>query len=59
MGKFVKVIGVKFDAFNGLRIVADYNRKDLVDAGFVANQIDDGDTIFVCIPCTYEIEGVL
>lgn len=53
-GDYVKVIGIKFDVLNGLRVVADYNEKTFKDAGFVADKENDGDTIFICVPCTYK-----
>lgn len=51
--RYVKVIGLKFDALEGLQVVSDNNRKTFQEAGVVADQKNDGDTIFVCIPCTY------
>lgn len=53
-GDYVKVIGVKFDVLNGLRVVADYNEKTFKNAGYVADKENDGDTIFICVPCTYK-----
>lgn len=57
--KYVKVIGIKFDALEGLKVVTDHNRKNFVEAGVVADKESDGDTIFICIPCTYNAEGIL
>lgn len=51
--KYVKVIGVKFDVLEGLQVVADHNRKNFTEAGEIADKESDGNTIFVCIPCTY------
>lgn len=54
-GCYVKVVGVKFDALYGLQIVNDANRKNFEEAGVIADQENDGDTIFICIPCTYKM----
>lgn len=53
-GDYVKVIGVKFDVLEGLKVVTDYNRKNFMEAGEVADKENDGDTIFICVPCTYK-----
>lgn len=51
--KYVKIIGIKFDALEGLQVVTDHNRQNFMEAGEVADKESDGDTIFICIPCTY------
>lgn len=53
MGNFVKLIGMKFDALEGLKITLDYNRKTFMACGELADRLNDGDTFFICIPCTY------
>lgn len=55
MGNFVKVMGIKFDALEGLRVVEESNQKNYEEAGKFADCFADGDTIFICIPCTYNI----
>ena len=52
--RYVKVIGLKFDVLEGLQVVSDNNRKTFQEAGVVADKKNDGDTIFICIPCTYK-----
>ena len=52
-GKFVKIIGLKFDALEGLEIVEESNVKNHIDAGRFAEDHSDGNTIFIGIPCTY------
>ena len=53
MGNFVKVIGIKFDALEGLRVIEESNQKNYEDAGKFAEGCNDGDMIFICFPCTY------
>lgn len=55
MGNFVKVMGIKFDALEGLRVVEESNQKNYEDAGKFAEGCADRDMIFICIPCTYNI----
>ena len=59
MGNFVKVIGIKFDALEGLRVIEESNQKNYEDAGKFAEGCaegcNDGDMIFICIPCTYSL----
>lgn len=52
-GKFVKVIGVKFDALEGLQVVEESNVKNYDEAGKFADRHSDGYTIFISVPCTY------
>ena len=42
---YVKVLGVRFDALEGLTVVADSNVKDLEAAGRYAAEHDDGTAI--------------
>lgn len=55
-GYYVKIIGLKFDALEGLQVVADSNVCNYKEAGEYAEKYNDGHTIFVGIPCecTYE-----
>ena len=50
--EYVKIIGLKFDALEGLEVVQDANREDLVSAAEFAQEQDDKNTIWVAIPCT-------
>lgn len=52
---YVKVLGIKFDALEGLTVVADSNVKNMEDAGRYAAEHDDGTAIWVSVPCRYEI----
>ena len=56
-GEFVKVIGIKFDALDGLQIITDFNQKNFKEAGKVVDEKCDGDNIFIGIPCTYSLMG--
>ena len=55
-GNYIKIIGLKFDALEGLHIVADSNVSSHKEAGEYAERHKDGNTIFIGIPCecTYE-----
>jgi len=48
---YVKVLGVTFDALEGLTVVAESNVKDLEDAGRYAAEHDDGAAIWISVPC--------
>lgn len=52
-GNYVKIIGLKFDALDGLQIITDSNVKNHKEAGEYAEKHKDGHTIFVGIPCEY------
>lgn len=54
-GKFVKLIGFKFDAVEGIDIVVDKNVKDYIEAGTHAEERRDEDIIFIGIPCEYSL----
>lgn len=56
-GEFVKVVGIKFDALDGLQIVTDFNQKNFTEAGKIADEKRDRDTIFIGIPCTYKFSS--
>ena len=49
---YIKIIGVKFDALEGLRVVVDHNRKNFIEAAEVAEGCNDKDMIFISIPCS-------
>lgn len=51
MNDYVKIIGLKFDALEGLTIVQDANRKDLLEAGEYAQERDDKETLWLIVPC--------
>lgn len=48
---YIKIIGLKFDALEGLQIVVDSNVYNYKEAGEYAEKYNDGHTIFVGIPC--------
>ena len=54
-GKFVKLIGLRFDALEGLDIVLDKNVKDYIEAGAHAERMCDENMIFIGIPCEYSL----
>ena len=51
MNDYVKIIGLKFDALEGLNVVQDANRKDLVMAAEFAQEHDDKETLWLIVPC--------
>ena len=52
-GRFIKIIGLKFDVLEGLQIINESNVKNHIEAGHFAEDHGDGNTIFIGIPCTY------
>ena len=52
---YVKVLGVRFDALEGLTVVADSNVKDLEAAGRYAAEHDDGTAILISVTCICDI----
>lgn len=48
---YVKIMGLKFDPIEGLEVVQDANRQDLVSAAEFAQERDDKNTIWVVVPC--------
>ena len=55
--KYVKIIGLKFDALDGLDIVTDSNRRDIVEAAEFAKEHDDFDTFWIIVPCNCVLKG--
>lgn len=55
-GSYVKIIGLKFDALEGLQIVADSNVGNHKEAGEYAEKHKGENTIFVGIPCEFTYE---
>lgn len=51
MNDYVKIIGLKFDALEGLSVVQDANRKDLITAAEFAQEHDDKETFWLIVPC--------
>ena len=51
MNNYVKIIGLKFDALEGLNVVQEANRKDLVAAAEFAQGHDDKETLWLIVPC--------
>lgn len=55
IGKFVKLIGFKFDALEGIQIIVDSNVQNFEEAGKKAQKSGDDNMIFVGIPCEYSM----
>lgn len=53
-GNYIKVIGLRFDQLEGIEIVTDFNRKDFKEASEQMEKYNDGNTLFVGVPCTYK-----
>lgn len=51
MNDYVKIIGLKFDALEGLTVVRDANRKDIITAAEYAQKYDDKETFWIVVPC--------
>ena len=49
---YVKTIGFKFDALEGLSIIKDANRKNIVETADFANKHDDNNTFWLVVPCS-------
>lgn len=54
-GKYIKIIGLKFDALEGIQITTDSNVKNHEEAGVFAEKHGDDNMIFIGIPCTYSM----
>ncbi len=54
-GSYVKIIGLKFDALEGLRIVTDANRRNIIEAAEFAQKHDDDNIIWLIVPCTLDL----
>lgn len=53
---FVKIMGLKFDALEGLTIVKDANRKDIVEAAEFAQKHDDNNIVWIVVPCCVTVK---
>lgn len=52
---FVKIIGLKFDALEGLTVTTDTNRSNIVEAAEFAQKRDDNNTIWIVVPCSVSV----
>lgn len=52
-GKYIKIIGLKFDALEGIQVITDSNVSNHKEAGEFAECHGDDHTIFIGIPCEY------
>lgn len=55
MSNFVKIIGLKFDALEGLNITTDANRSNIMEAAEFAQKRDDNNTIWIVVPCSVSV----
>lgn len=56
---YVKILGLKFDAIEGLDVVQDANRQNIIDAAEFAKKHDDHNTLWVVVPCSYAMDTTL
>lgn len=54
-GRYVKVIGIKFDVFNGLEVIHDFNQKNFSEAGKIMDAKSDQDIVYIGVPCSYQM----
>ena len=52
---FVKIIGLNFDVLEGLTVITDANRSNIIEAAEFAQKRDNNDTIWIVVPCTVSI----
>ena len=52
---FVKIIGLKFDALEGLTVTTEANRGNIIEAAEFAQKRDDSNTIWIVVPCSVSI----
>ena len=52
---FVKIVGLKFDALEGLTVITDANRGNIIEAAEFAQKRDDNNTVWLVVPCSYSI----
>ena len=52
---FVKIVGLKFDALEGLTITTDVNRGNIIEAAEFAQKHDDNNTIWIVVPCSISV----
>lgn len=57
MNDYVKIIGLKFDALEGLNVLQEANRKNLIAAAEFAQEHDDKETVWLIVPCNVTISG--
>lgn len=57
--KYVKIIGFKFDALEGIDIVQDANRQNIVEAANFAEKHDDHNTLWIVVPCSITMNETL
>lgn len=55
MSNYVKIIGLKFDALEGLNVTMDINRSNIIEAAEFAQKHDDMQTLWIVVPCTVSI----
>ena len=53
--RFVKIIGLKFDVLEGLTVITDANRGNIIEAAEFAQKRDDNNTIWIVIPCIVSV----
>lgn len=56
---YVKVIGLKFDAIEGIDVVQDANRQNITDAAKFAERHDDHNTLWLVVPCSYTMSRIV
>lgn len=49
--EYVKIVGIKFDALEGVEVVADANRGNFREAGQYAEEHHTSNVIWIGIPC--------
>lgn len=52
---YVKIMGLKFDALDGIDIVQEANRRNIVEAANFAEKYDDHNTLWLVVPCSIAI----
>ena len=52
---FVKIMGLKFDALEGLIVTTDANRGNIIEAAEFAQKHDDNNTIWIVVPCSISV----
>lgn len=50
--RYIKIIGLQFDALEGLTVISESNAKDHIAAGKYAQEHANENTIFLGIPCS-------
>lgn len=53
--RFVKIIGLKFDALEGLTVTTEANRGNIIEVAEFAQKRDDNNTIWIVVPCSVSI----